>query len=406
MAALHTLTIDEELTRLRRGLADEVPKNGLSAALDLSRREKRPLRVKFGIDPSAPDLHLGHTVPLRKLRAFQELGHTVILLIGDFTAQIGDPTGQSVVRPQLTADQVNAHAKTYLDQVWHILDREKTEVRRNSEWTSAMKFDEVIRLAARYTVARILDREDFSKRLAEGKPIGVHEFLYPLVQGHDSVALRADIELCGTDQIFNCHVGRALQEAAGQPPEVILAVPLIEGTDGVAKMSKSKGNAIGITEDSDEMYGKVLSLPDALIAKYADLLLDDPLPAGLSPRDAKHALARGLVAGYHGAAAAAAAADRFEKVFVKHEAPENMKEVDLQRTFLKDGTIWILNLLTLLRPKNALVMSRNEAFRLVEQGAVELNQAIIRNPKEDVVVKEGDILRVGKHKFARVHLIE
>ncbi|MEK7767888.1 MAG: tyrosine--tRNA ligase, partial [bacterium] len=265
----------DPLELLLRGAAEEIPKGGLKAALARVEKEGRPLRVKFGIDPSSADLHLGHTVPLRKLKAFQDLGHEVIFLIGDFTAQIGDPTGRNAARPQLTKEQVAANAKTYLDQVWKVLDRGKTNVRYNSEWCEPMTFADVIRLASKQNVARILERDDFSKRHKAGIPIAVHEFLYPLVQGYDSVVLKADVELCSTDQIFNCHGGRALQEADGQPPAVILAMPLIEGTDGVAKMSKSSPeHAIGITERAKDMFGKLMSIPDALVEKYCTLLLD------------------------------------------------------------------------------------------------------------------------------------
>jgi len=400
MAPLHSATVDEELALLRRGVAAEIPKDSLREKLELSRKEKRPLRIKFGIDPSAPDLHLGHTVPLRKLRQFQELGHKVIFLIGDFTARIGDPTGTSATRPQLSADVVRANEQTYLEQVWRILDREETEVRFNSEWTEKMTFADVIRLAAKYTVAQVLERDDFAARYKEGKPIGVHEFLYPLVQGYDSVALQDDIEMCSTDQIFNCHVGRVLQQDAGLPGQSILAMPLIEGTDGVAKMSKSKGNAIGITEKPEDMYGKTLSLPDALIEKFALLLLDQPLAAGLSPRDAKHALARAIVTTYHGAPAAEAAATRFEKVFVKHQVPDDAPEVKLAPGAVKDGKAWVVRLLT----ETGLASSKTEANRLVDQRAVELDGVLVTDPKADMPVHDGSILKVGKRRFARLRV--
>ncbi|MEK7475029.1 MAG: tyrosine--tRNA ligase [Candidatus Coatesbacteria bacterium] len=402
MAGLHSITIDEELAILRRGVAHEIPKDSLREKLELSRREKRPMRIKFGVDPSAPDLHLGHTVPLRKLRQFQELGHTVIFLIGDFTARIGDPTGVSVTRPQLNEAQVKAYAQTYLDQVWRVLDQAKTEVRYNSEWAGKMTFADVIRLAGKYTVAQILERDDFAKRYGEKKPIGVHEFLYPLVQGYDSVALRDDIEMCSTDQIFNCHVGRVLQQDAGMPGQSILAMPLIEGTDGVAKMSKSKGNAIGITEKPEDMYGKVLSLPDVLIEKFALLLLDEPLPAGLTPRDAKHALAKALVTAYHGAAAAEAAATGFDKVFVKHQVPDDAPEFRLAPGLVKDGRAWVVRLLT----ETGLAPSKNEANRLVDQRAVEVDGTLVTDPKSDVPVHDGSILKVGKRRFARLRVPE
>lgn len=393
------VSVEEEVSRLTRGVADEIPRGSLRQKIELARSEKRPLRVKLGVDPSTSDLHLGHTVPLRKMKAFQDLGHEVVCLIGDFTARIGDPTGKSATRPQLTAEQVEAHARTYLAQVWKVLDRSRTTIRRNSEWCGKMQFDDVIRLAAKYTVARLLERDDFSKRYRAGRPIGVHEFLYPLVQGHDSVVLETDVELCGTDQIFNCLVARALQEDAGQAPETIVVMPLIEGTDGIQKMSKSvPEHAIGITEAPDEMYGKLLSIPDVLTGKYAGLLLDEPLDPALGPRDAKHALARAIVSHYHGAAAAAAAVEHFERVVVRGEAPEAMAEARVPAESVKEGRVWIVRLLT----ETGLAGSKAEAQRLIGQGAVELDGERLTDQKADVPVKDGAILRVGKRRFARL----
>ncbi len=401
MTTKPAVTVEEELARLLRGAAEEIPKGGLKEKLIRARAEKRPLRVKFGMDPNTSDLHLGHTVPLRKLRAFQDLGHRVIFLIGDFTAQIGDPSDRSSTRPQLTRKEVLAHMKTYQAQVWKVLDKKKTAVEYNSRWYSRMKFADVINLAAKYTVARLLERDDFSNRYKAGRPIGVHEFLYPLMQGYDSVALKADVELCSTDQIFNCHVARVLQEDAGQPPEVILAMPLIEGTDGVQKMSKSlPENAIGITESPSEMYGKLLSIPDTLIAKYSELLLDEPLAVELSPRDAKHAMARALVARYHGERAAAAAADHFERVVVRGEAPEDVAEVTISSAALKDGCLWVVRLLV----DAGLAPSKAEAQRLITQGAVELSGQRLGDPKADVPVLDGAVLKVGKRRFARLRV--
>jgi tyrosyl-tRNA synthetase len=389
---------DGELARLMGGLASEIPHGGLKEKLDQARAEHRPLRIKYGADPSAPNLHLGHTVNLRKLRQFQDLGHTVDFLIGDFTGMIGDPSGRSTTRPALTKDDVARNARTYEEQVWKILDRKRTRVVFNSEWCSKLGFSDVIRLASQYTVARLLERDDFTKRWKEGTPIGLHEFLYPIVQGYDSVVLESDIEMCGTDQIFNCHVARAMQEAAGQSPEVIIAVPLLEGTDGVVKMSKSQGNAVGITDEPGEMYGKLLSIPDPMTARYASLLLDAPLDPGLGPRDAKHALARALVARYHGEKAAETAAEGFERMFVRGEAPEDAPEHAIPESSLDNGRIWIVRLLL----DTTFAPSRNEAHRLVAQGAVELDGVRISDPREVIAVKDGMMLKVGKRRFARL----
>jgi len=390
----------EQADVLLRGVADEVPRAGLIEKLDLARRENRPLLVKFGADPSAPHLHLGHTVTLRKLRQFQDFGHIVYFLIGDFTAMIGDPSGRSVTRPALTREEVLENARTYEDQVWKLLDRERTKIVFNSKWCSELKFDEVIRLASGYTVARILERDDFMKRYKEGKPIGLHEFLYPIVQGYDSVVLKADVEMCGTDQIFNCHVARALQENSGQLPEVIIAMPLLEGTDGVNKMSKSMGNSIGITEVPGEAYGKILSIPDTLIDKYRELLLGEAPVPGMSPRDSKHALARAIIAKYHGEDVAAEAASRFEKMFVRHEVPDDAPEAVVPADAFKGGRIWALRLLTVTQA----APSRGEAERLLLQGAVELDGERISDPRADLVIKDGAVLKVGKRRYIRLRL--
>lgn len=395
------LDLDAQAAALLKGAAEEIPKGGIRAALARAAAEHRPLRIKLGMDPTAPDLHLGHTVPLRKLKLFQELGHTVIFLIGDFTAQIGDPTGRVVTRPPLTPDQVAANTATYLAQVGRLLDVAKAEVRYNSEWSARMTFADVIKLAAQYTVARLLERDDFSERYKAGKPIAVHEFLYPLVQGYDSVALKADIELCGTDQVFNCLVGRTLQEHAGQPPEAILIMPLMEGTDGVKKMSKSiPEHAIGITEMPGEMYGKLLSIPDALIEKYSALLLDAPVASGLSPRDAKHALAAAVVAAYHGPAAAAESREAFDRVFVKHEAPADAPEFLVPSGVLRDGKVR----LTRLMVEAGLAESNGEAHRLVTQKAVEVDGVVADDPRADIAVTPGMVLKVGKRRFARLRV--
>src|SRR5574337_1192728 len=327
----------EQLCALRRGVVEIVSEEELLGKLERSLRTGVPLRVKLGADPSAPDLHLGHTVVLRKLRQFQDLGHQVIFLIGDFTGMIGDPTGRSETRKPLTAEEVQANAETYKRQIFRILDEGRTEIRFNSEWLSRMNFADVIRLTAQYTVARLLERDDFETRYREGRPIGVHEFLYPLAQGYDSVVLKADVELGGTDQKFNLLVGRELQRAYGLEPQVALITPLLEGTDGVQKMSKSLGNYIGIDEPAREVYGKAMSIPDGLIVKYAELVagippeaveaMEEGLRLGtLHPRTAKAELAGKLVALYRGERAAEEAAVEFDRIFREKKLPDVILE--------------------------------------------------------------------------------
>ncbi|MEW6516491.1 MAG: tyrosine--tRNA ligase [candidate division FCPU426 bacterium] len=396
------------ISQLRQGTAEVIGEEALLAKL----QRGVPLRVKYGADPSAPDLHLGHTVVLRKLRQFQNLGHTVQFLIGDFTGMIGDPTGRSVTRPPLTPEQIQANARTYQEQVFKILLPEKTEVVFNSTWCQPMGFSDVIRLASQYTVARILERDDFQLRYRDGRPIGLHELLYPLIQGYDSVVLKSDVELCGTDQIFNCLVARDLQQAAGQEPEVIIAMPLLEGLDGVQKMSKSLGNYIGLTDAPGDMYGKVMSLPDALMMKYFELLTDVDIPTlqqwlqawetgKIHPRDLKARLASSLVTQYHGEAAAKEAGEQFDRVFKNNELPQDIPEKNLPVRSLKDGQIWIVPLLHTL----GLVASKSEAQRMVQQGAVQVNQKRIDNVSENILIEDGMVLQVGKRKFVKIKLI-
>src|SRR5574337_948365 len=327
----------EQLCALRRGVVEIMSEAELLGKLERSLRTGVPLRIKLGADPSAPDLHLGHTVVLRKLRQFQDLGHQVIFLIGDFTGMIGDPTGRSETRKPLSAEEIRANAETYTRQIFKILDPRQTEIRFNSEWLGRMSFAQVIRLAAQYTVARLLERDDFEKRYREGRPIGVHEFLYPLAQGYDSVVLKADVELGGTDQKFNLLVGRELQRAYGLEPQVALITPLLEGTDGVQKMSKSLGNYIGIDEPAREVYGKAMSIPDELIVKYAELVagmapeaveaMSEGLKCGVvHPRTAKAELAGKLVALYRGERAAEEAAVEFDRIFREKKLPDVILE--------------------------------------------------------------------------------
>ena len=369
-----TKTPEEQMEILLEGAAEVISRQELLAKLQLAQKENRPLRVKLGMDPTAPDIHLGHTVVLCKLRQFQDLGHKVQFLIGDFTAQIGDPTGKSVTRPPLSPSQVEDNAKTYLDQVFKVLDQDpdRIEIRRNSEWCGPMSFADVIRLASKYTVARVLERDDFTNRLKEGKPISLHELLYPLIQGYDSVMLQSDVEMCGTDQKFNCLVGRALQLEAGQAPEVILAMPILEGLDGVKKMSKSLGNYVGVTENPNEMFAKILSVSDELMWKYYELLSGLPAADKLNrkeqvssgayhPKRAKTDLALEITRRFHGEAAAIEAAKYFES------RRQFSAEVDYKKAEVPAGSHKAADFLVLV----GATKSKSDAKRLLEQGAVQ-----------------------------------
>jgi tyrosyl-tRNA synthetase len=399
--------VNSAMTKIRHGVSEIIGETELVDRL----KKGIPLKVKYGADPSAPDLHLGHTVVLRKLRQLQELGHTVQFLIGDFTGMIGDPTGRSVTRPPLTPEQIQANAQTYKDQVFKILLPEQTEIVYNSTWCNAMNFSDVIRLSAHYTVARIIERDDFSKRFKEGRPIGLHEFLYPLIQGYDSVVLKSDIELCGTDQIFNCLVARSLQQDYDQAPEVIIAMPLLEGLDGVQKMSKSLGNYVGVTDPPKDMYGKVMSIPDALMFKYLELLTDtepsdienmkQDLETGkLHPRVLKASLAHKIVRMYHNQSEADLAAEEFDRVFKNSGLPEDIPEKKISTSKLKEGKLWIIQLLH----ESGLVTSKADAQRMLKQGAIQINQQKVTDTKLDVVIEDGLILQVGKRKFAKIRL--
>ena len=390
-----------QLPLLQRGaveilLEDELVKR-ISAA--------RSLRVKAGFDPTAPDLHLGHTVLLNKLRQFQDLGHTALFLIGDFTGMIGDPTGKNVTRRPLTEEQVQANARTYEEQIFKILIPERTEVVFNSTWMKSMGATDVIKLAAQHTVARMLERDDFSNRYRNGQPIAIHEFLYPLVQGYDSVALQADVELGGTDQKFNLLVGRQLQEAYGQPPQVVLTMPLLEGLDGVQKMSKSLGNTIGITEPPNEMFGKLMSVSDTLMWRYFELLSFRPMAEveglrreveqGANPRDIKFQLAVEIVARFHSQIAADQARQGFVKRFSHGAMPDEIEEVTLQAT---DGTIPIANLLQ----RAGLTGGTSEAHRMIKQGAVRIDGERLVDGKKAISTGTTHVYQIGKHRFARV----
>jgi len=372
--------VDEQLTYLKKGSAEIIREADLRTKLEKSLTTGRPLRVKLGMDPTAPDLHLGHTVVLRKLKHFQDLGHTAIFLIGDFTGMIGDPTGRSATRPPLTREQIEQNAETYKAQVFKILDPEKTVVDFNRRWFGPMSSDEFVRLAARYTVSQLLEREDFHKRFQEEKPISVHELLYPLVQGYDSVALEADVELGGTDQKFNLLVGRELQRSYGQESQVVLTTPILEGLDGVQKMSKSLGNAIGIHEPPLEMYGKIMSISDEMMWRYYELLTDvqvteiEKMKREAHPMQAKKDLARRIVADFHSADAAAKAGEDWAKQFQKDGVPESVETVTVKLDEVKGGAIssgnqWQINLDKLLH-KSGFAGSVTEAKRKREQGSV------------------------------------
>ncbi len=398
--------VEEQLRQIRRGVVEIIPEEALVEKLRRSYETGRPLVVKLGCDPSRPDLHLGHAVVLRKLRQFQDLGHQAVLIIGDFTAMIGDPTGRSKTRPALTLEETRANGRTYFEQAAKILDPERTQIRYNSEWLDRMTFRQVIELAAKYTVARMLERDDFEKRYRMGEPISIHEFLYPLAQAMDSVEIQADIELGGTDQRFNLLVGRDIQQAYGQEPQVCLLMPILEGTDGIEKMSKSLGNYIGITEPPEEMYGKLLSIPDHLIYRYFELATDVPtevLPekrafAERDPRNAKHELAWTVVRMYHGVEAADRARAHFERTIIRGEAPEDLVPF---RPIPDEGTrIGLLNLIT----QAGLASSNSEARRLVRQNAVSIDGERVTDERLviDLAQRAPFVLKVGKRRFARI----
>ncbi len=402
------MDIKEELALLLRGVAEIISEKELEEKLIQARKEGRVLRVKAGFDPTAPDLHLGHTVLIQKLKHFQDLGHEVYFLIGDFTGMIGDPSGKSETRPALTREQVLTNAETYKEQIFKILDPEKTKVVFNSEWMGKMSAMELIKLCAHYTVARMLEREDFQKRFSSGRPISIHEFIYPLIQGYDSVALKADVELGGTDQKFNLLVGRELQRDFGQTPQVIMMMPLLEGLDGVQKMSKSLGNYVGITEPPKDMFGKLMSISDELMWRYYELLSDlslselkqlkEKVAKGEEhPKEVKKRLAMEIVARFHSKEAAQKAADEFERVFKKRELPQDIEEVRIQ---LSQEKIWLPKLLQLA----GLAKSTSEGKRLLQQGGVKVDGEKITTPEAELPVGAEYIIQVGKKRFKRVKI--
>jgi tyrosyl-tRNA synthetase len=397
--------VREQLAILRRGAVEVIPEDDLVRKLERAAQSGKPMRVKLGADPSAPDLHLGHTVVLQKLRDFQDCGHLAIFLIGDFTGMIGDPSGRSETRKPLDRQQVAANAETYKKQVFKILDPARIEVRFNSEWMERMAAADVVKLTAQYTVARLLERDDFARRFRENHSIGLHEFLYPLVQGYDSVALGADVELGGTDQKFNLLVGRELQKAAGQEPQVVVTMPLLEGTDARLvdgklagqKMSKSLGNAIGIDEPPAEMYGKIMAISDELMCRFIELLSraeSRPDPQ-IAPMEAKQALAAELVARYHGADVARAAAEAFARRFQRGELPSEIPEI----RWSGDGeTIWVSRLIA----EAGLAKSNSEARRLVVQGGVRIDGRSVKDPQLEIPCRGAVLLEIGKRRIARV----
>jgi len=387
--------VDQQLALLKRGAAEIISEADLKERL----KQGRPLRVKLGIDPTAPSIHLGFAVVLRKLRQFQDLGHQVILLIGDFTARVGDPTGRSETRKVLTPEEIMANAETYKDQFSKILDPEKTEVRFNSEWLGPMSFADVIQLGSRYTVARIMERDDFQNRYRDGIPIGLHELIYPLMQGYDSVALRSDVEMGGTDQKFNNLVGRQLQREYDQEPQIVFLMPILEGLDGVQKMSKSLGNTVGITEPAIEMFGKLMSLPDHLMRRYFELCTDvdmaevDRRLSSDHPRDNKMWLAREIVTIYHDVEAAKVGQAEFEKVFSQKGVPTDIEEKKVEAP---DGKAFIVKLLL----ETGLAPSNKEARRLLQQGGVSVDGQKVTEPV-DVDISGGPIVKVGR-RFLKV----
>src|SRR2546421_308664 len=405
------MTVDEQLEFLRKGAVEIIRVEDLRAKLEKSARDGRPLRVKLGADPTAPDIHLGHTVVIRKLRHFQELDHTVIFLIGDFTGLIGDPSGKSATRPQLTREEINANAETYKTQIFKLLDPDKTEIRFNSEWMDKLGSDGFIRLASHVTVKQILERDDFAKRLAEERPIALHELLYPLTQAYDSVALEADVELGGTDQKFNLLMGRSVQREYGQAPQIAVVMPLLEGTDGVQKMSKSTGNYIGISEPPSEMFGKIMSISDDLMWRYYELLTDITVEqisamrlaaklGGLNPRDSKVELAKRIITDFHSTVAADAAEEEFDRVFRQGKMPDEIEERSVA-----EGTWELKQLLVEL----GLASSKAAAKELIKGGGVYVDGErcdpkvnkflVLKSERPGFAIKN---IRIGKRRFLRV----
>lgn len=400
--------VEQKMRIIKQGAVNLVGEEELKEKLEKSILTGKPLTVKFGIDPSAPDIHIGHAVVLRKLKQLQDMGHTIVIIIGNFTAKIGDPTGKSKGRKAMTEEEVLLNAKTYQEQVFHILDREKTVVRYNGEWLKQLKLDDVLKLASTITVARMLERDDFEKRFRNNVPIGLHEFFYPLMQAYDSVMLEADLELGGTDQTFNILMGRSLQKDMGMEPQAALFMPILEGIDGVEKMSKSLGNYIGIYEDAKTMFHKVMQIPDSTIIKYFELTTDilpeeldkikAALAAGENPKEIKLLLARTVTSLYHTPEETAAGEKFFEEAFTKKETPEEVESLTI--------SVKQKNLFDCLEPfaESGFISSKSEFRRLVMQGGVRKNGAVV-NSMEDVI-EDGDVIRIGKKKFVKLVFVE
>jgi len=396
-------TLKEQMDILSVGIEEIIPEQQLEKQIEKSISENKPLRVKFGCDPSRPDLHIGHAVLLRKLRQFQDFGHMAVLIIGDFTAMIGDPTGKNKTRPQLTMEETQENAKSYIDQATIVLSKENLEIVYNSDWLSKLNFGDVIKIASKYTVAQMLERDDFTKRYNSGKPISLHEFMYPLAQGYDSVVIKSDIELGGTDQKFNLLVGRALQKECGQSPQSVITAPLLEGTDGVEKMSKSNDNYIALTDSADDMYGKILSIPDTMISKYyefcTNITKEDlekvraELDSGsVNPRDTKRTLARDIVSIYYDKDASVKAEQNFDQLFISKQIPDDIPECSLSEpTRLIDVMV-----------SNNLVSSNGEAKRMIKQGAVKLNDEKMEDGFVLIDPGSENILKVGKRRFLKI----
>ncbi len=410
------LPVEEQLARIRRGVEQIVPEDELRKKLDRSVQTGKPLRVKLGIDPTGFDVHLGHTVVLRKLRQFQDLGHQVVLIIGTATAAVGDPSGRDKSREALTPEQIERNAGTYLTQIAKVIDVSRAEVVRNGDWFNRFGFAEMLRLLGHMTMQRMLERDDFTKRIKEGTPIYLHECLYPLMQGHDSVEVRADVELGGTEQLFNLMVGRDLQRAAGQEPQVCLTMPILRGLDGVKKMGKSLGNYVGVGEPANEQFAKVMSIPDVLMPEWFTLLTDrppaeitrltggefDPETTMVHPMEAKKTLARDIVTVYHGAEAAAAARQAWERQFSQRRDPEDINEVYVHEDELQDGMMPAAKLLVVL----GLAKSNNEARQKIQEGAVTVgpDREKLTDARGSIAVSDGLIVRVGSRRIARVRV--
>lgn len=403
--------LNTQIKTIKRGTAEIIPETELITKLENSLKNNQPLKVKLGLDPSAPDIHLGHTVVLHKMRQFQELGHQVIIIIGDFTGRIGDPTGKSETRKPLTEEEINKNAQTYKEQIFKILDKEKTQVVFNSHWLAPLNFAQIVELAAKTTVARMLERDDFSKRYSSNQPISIHEFFYPLMQGYDSVHLHADIELGGTDQKFNLLMGRTLQKEYNQEPQIAITMPILEGLDGVQKMSKSLGNYIGINEAPEEIYGKAMSIADELMLRYFELVTDITLDelnqlklqlekGQLHPMDTKMRLAKTLVTMYHGQDAAQKAEEHFKTVFQKKDLPDDIPELVIKADMLENGRIWLPKLIV----DGNLSNSTSEARRLIKQGAVRINDERIQDLDYKLQPEDNMVIKAGKRKFLKIRL--